>query len=130
MASGLDWSGAQRDLATHRLRIEKVAQTPLGNESIILLTPHSMDPQFNPDLKQALKIYSKHYLTEEGGIPGEGEGEGINDVMLPRLRGEDPNVKAVTTYAMKGDDGIVHGVAFVETYEISEARKGKEEEPL
>ncbi len=126
MASGLDSQSAKRDLATHSLTIEKIAQTPLGEETGVIATPESMDPQLNPDLRQALKIYSKHYLTEEDGIPGEGEG--INDVMLPRLRGEDPNVKAVTTYAMKGDDGVVHGVAFVETYEINESKKG--EEPL
>ncbi len=124
MAGGLDASGASDYLATKHLHAEVVAQTGIGEVSNIIINPaNSLDHRFNPRLSAVLDIYRKHYLVEQDGIPGEGEG--VHDVMLPRLRGEDPNVKAVTVFAMR-DDNKVAGMAFVETYEIDKVVKGKE----
>lgn len=119
---------AHSDLKKHGLHVVEIAQTPLGDEASSILHSADTDPQSNKALAAALRIYGKHYLASQDGIPGEGE---TIDVILARLRGEDEHVKAMTVYGLADDEGNIHGAAFVETYHIdTHAKDGSRLEGL
>ena len=113
----VDASGAAGDLRTRGLHVVQIAQTP-DNAPSAMIDPDT-DPIFNRALADALRIYGKHYLKSQDGIPGEGEDI---PVILSRLRGNDEHVRPMTIFGLADDSGKIHGVAFVETYHINEAK--------
>lgn len=112
-------------LAKMGLKAETVASTPLPEDRSAILINPKLDPRSNPDLAGALKVYGRHYLASQEGIPGEGE---TIDVVLSRLQGNDDNVARVSVIALKNEQDKVVGVAFVESYEI-DAIKGRNGAP-
>ncbi len=100
--------------AKHGVQVVEIASTPSALSNLI---DPKLDPVTNPKLKEALKIYSKHYLATQEGI--EGEGEDIPTI-LSRLQGNDENVKKMTILGLQDNHGKIVGVSFVETYPITD----------
>jgi len=110
--SSYDDKGYAKDLGKIGLSVVEIASTPTGNS---ILHSAATDPRTNPALAAALRMYSKHYLASQEGIPGEAE---AIPVVLSYLRGENPNVRRMTVLGLMDAQGKVQGTAFVETYEI------------
>lgn len=112
--SSYDATGYVKDLQKRALCVVEVASTPTDNN---VLHSADTDPQTNFLLRAALGVYSKHYLASQEGIPGEGE---TINMILSRLRGEDPHVRRMTVLGLIDKQQYkVQGIAFVETYEIN-----------